>query len=368
MPGRNPTDFDWGGGEADDLPSEEEANAIAAGQYDGETGMRIEQPEETPVESVVEEIYQEQPAPKQIDKALERIQKAQERLDIAACYRLLLNGSLFESNTPAARKVDGEIREFVCQRLEILMGVQPEVKAILGGVAMMQAAFTDSEVKVLKALVKTVEKKMAEPKKEPEPESAPSLKKVSNETPTEKPAPPPAPAPKQQPPPQRRQFPQPQLKRPVTNQQQPQKQPTIVGKVAIDNARVPPQFRDDPTLKFTPDGKVLVQARDADGKPIFEFNPATKKFDRPFYKNVALPARADPSSGVQAAPMPYTKEGIEQFMGPGSAVMQRQADSMLSVTERRMNKMGIGNQFAGTLVKNIAAATSDAEPEGEFQP
>lgn len=362
MPGTNPQDF-WSN-DQDDLPSEEEAAAIEADStpvaYNPETGLR-EEP--NPAAEVVEEIYSEAPAKpaRTVNKALERIQKAQDRLDIAACYRLLLDGSLFEVNSPAVRKVDAEIREFVCQRLEVLMGVQPEAQVRV--VDQVSEVFSGNEIKVLKAIAKAAEKKVLEAQKAKEETvaaPAPTLKKVVNEdVPVRKPSPPvQAPAPVQpQQPPQRRQFQQPQLKRPAAQQQPLGKQASVPGRVAVDDARIPEIYKTDPTLKITPDGKVLVQGRDADGKPIFEFNSATRKFDKPFMKNVALPARPSPNS-VQPIPM----APIEQMMGPGSPLMQQHADGMLGFAERRAAGLKIGSQFAGTLVQQISNQENNDSP------
>lgn len=339
----------WDNPEMDSLPSEEESTSIET-----ETGT------ETPEESVVAEIYQEAPkAPAPVDKALQKIQKVQDRLDMAHCYRLLLDQSLFDAASPAAVKVDAEVREFVCQRLEILMGVQPEVR----GKTVDQATevFTSTEIKMLKALAKVTEKKFQEQKpKELETAPAPpTLKKVNLED-----APKPKPVPTPAPPPQRRTLPQPQLRRPG-QQQQPQKQVAkpANARVLVDDARIPAEYKEDPTLKITPDGKVLVQGRDGDGKPIWEFNPVSKRFDKPFYKNVALPARSDPSSGNQ----PKQMLPIEQMMGVGSPLMQQHADGMLGFAERRAAGLKIGNQFASTLVRSVSAAdaggSNDDEPE-----
>lgn len=344
----------WDNNEMDDLPSEEEAASIEA-----ETGAE-DATAVTPEESVVEEIYQEAPkASAPVNKALQKIQKVQDRLDMAHCYRLLLDQSMFDTATPAAQRVDSEIREFVCQRLEILMGVQPEARRA----DQVTEVFTGTEIKVLKALAKVAEKKFQETQqkpKEPEPVQTPTLKKVNlDEAPKPKVPAPPAPQP------QRRQLPQPQLRRPG-QQQQPQQQPQkqvakpANARVMVDDARIPAEYKEDPTLKITPDGKVLVQGRDGEGKPIWEFNPATKRFDKPFYKNVALPARPDPNSAQPKQMLP-----IEQMMGVGSPLMQQHADGMIGFAERRATGLKIGNQFARTLVNSVSAdsGSSDDEPE-----
>lgn len=333
----------------DDLPSEEEApvKEQMTPQYDPDTGMKNDSTGE-----VVDEIYEEEPRETpQLNKAMSRIQKAQDRLDMAHCYRLLLENSMFDVDTPAARKVDAEVRDFVCQRLEILMGVQPEAPSQKNLPKAMDV-FSAAEIQVLKTVAKRVIEKSAEQKPaEPAAPAAPTLKKVTlPDQPQSKPE-----APAQRPQqPVKRQLPQPQLRRPQP-QQQPQRaqgQQKPQGKLNIDMDRIPEKYRDDPTLKIV-GGQALVQSRTPEGQLLWEYDPATKQ-KTAMMKNIALPVK--PSAGsTQPIPMPP----IQQLMGPGSPVMQAHADAMLGTAERRATKLGIGNRFAGTVVTNLDPTSSN---------
>lgn len=358
----SPQNFSWDEDANDNpdlegLPDEKDEVVVEQTQvaYDPETGMR----NEDGTSEVVDEIYEEAPRETpQLNKAMSRIQKAQDRLDMAHCYRLLLENSMFDVDTPAARKVDAEVRDFVCQRLEVLMGVQPE-PAAQKALPRAMDVFSAAEIQVLKTVAKRVIEKSAEskPAEPPVAPAAPALKKVTLPEQTQ-----PRPAVQQQAPeqrpqlPQRRQLPQPQLRKPP-GQQQPQRaqgqQP--LAKIQFDMERIPEKYRDDPTLKIA-NGQAMIQSRTPEGDLLWEFDPKTKQ-KQAMMRNIALPAK--PSGGAVHIPMPP----IQQLMGPTSPVMQAHADGMMGTAERRANKLGIGGKFAGALISSVEATANNGQED-----
>jgi hypothetical protein len=74
------------------------------------------------------------------------------RLETADYYRAILNHDFFDVQSPAAQIVDREIRSFIRERLEVLLGLRtPRVEA--------EAQFEEDEVTALKLLAATVLKK-----------------------------------------------------------------------------------------------------------------------------------------------------------------------------------------------------------------
>jgi hypothetical protein len=73
----------------------------------------------------------------------------QERLDLAFAYRALLQRGVFNDGTPATERVEKEVQTFVRERLDILMGIRPEVSKT-------ESIFNDEEVKILKAFANRV--------------------------------------------------------------------------------------------------------------------------------------------------------------------------------------------------------------------
>src|SRR5262249_21609094 len=57
------------------------------------------------------------------------LSEVERRLEIASHYRLLLQDRLFESTSLAARQVEAEVRAFVKERLEILVGMRQPTTA-----------------------------------------------------------------------------------------------------------------------------------------------------------------------------------------------------------------------------------------------
>jgi hypothetical protein len=78
------------------------------------------------------------------------MQSVDQMIEQINCYRLLLNDSLFSGTlSPVAQVVENEIREFIVERIQILLGKRaPRV----------EAQFSEAEVKALKQIAKTMEK------------------------------------------------------------------------------------------------------------------------------------------------------------------------------------------------------------------
>src|SRR4051812_31169286 len=77
------------------------------------------------------------------------LSEAEERLEVASHYRLLLNDHMFGEMTPAASKVEKEIRRFIINRLEVLLGMKQEQ-------APAKDVFTEPEINALKSVAARV--------------------------------------------------------------------------------------------------------------------------------------------------------------------------------------------------------------------
>lgn len=296
--------------------------------------------------AVLDSLYQEQEQSDDVSDMDAQMAAVEERLAVAQYYRLLLNDSLFNDGSPAAQRVEKEIRKFVRGRLEVLMGVRPEIER-----QKAQDVFSDNEVVVLKQIAaKALEMAQKAANAATAQPSAPTLKKVAAPEPE-------PPAPTKPAPPAR-----PMLRKPPTQVIKPQPgqrngpPPRPQGarpaqpQPKVEDSRVPAQYRNDPTLTYK-NGKVFVQARNGDGEPLWQYDPQTKK-SAPLLKDVTLPAKPAPGS-VQPLPVP----SIDQ----SNMVMQSQADSMLGLAEKKTQQMQIGGLFAQTVVSNIVPGEGEGE-------
>jgi hypothetical protein len=75
--------------------------------------------------------------------------EAEERIRTAQYYRLLLEDSFFSDRSPTARKVEKEIRTFVRQRMEVLLGMRVEATAA-------ESPFSPEQVEALKFVANRV--------------------------------------------------------------------------------------------------------------------------------------------------------------------------------------------------------------------
>jgi hypothetical protein len=99
--------------------------------------------------AAVEEFLQEQ-EPEAFDA---QMSEAERRLEKAMYYRVLLNQQLFSENSDISSEIESELREFIKQRLGILLGMVPEMK-----VSSVPSQFTDEEVTVLREVAAKLSK------------------------------------------------------------------------------------------------------------------------------------------------------------------------------------------------------------------
>jgi hypothetical protein len=103
----------------------------------------------------------------QQEQGSQLLSEVEQRLEKAQYYKLLLNGWLFDGdNSPSATAVMEEIREFVVDRLNVLMGLKNEVQAPVNN-------FTDEEIWALKGVASKVLQRpniVAPPQPKPQPQ------------------------------------------------------------------------------------------------------------------------------------------------------------------------------------------------------
>jgi hypothetical protein len=91
---------------------------------------------------VVQQVLDEQAKE---DKYAQEMSEVELRLEEANWYRALLSNSLFNNSGPIADKVEAEVRDFVRSRLRVLLGIDPEKKAV-------NEVFSQPEIVALKGL------------------------------------------------------------------------------------------------------------------------------------------------------------------------------------------------------------------------
>jgi hypothetical protein len=233
-----------------------------------------------------------------IDKIMS---EAERRFEIAQYYKMLLQNSLFQNKTEASLKVEAEVRDFIRERLSVLLGVQPPKTSVDN----ISSAFSDEQIQVLKDLADLGEeapkvmavvmgkvfKKLGKPPTKKQKEE-PVLNVVKNTKTGKK-------------------MDEPKLKTQM---------PSEPKKVAIpSNIKIPKQYESDPTLKIE-GSKVFVQAKSSDGQPLFE---KVGEDIRPIMKDVTPVARSERS---KPTPIPDGRH-LE-------AVMQQQAQKVLSEVDK----------------------------------
>lgn len=268
-----------------------------------------------------------------------------QQLQQAQYYRLMLNDSFFDDDSPIARRVDKEIRTFVRGRLGVLMGVK---QAPAQPVAPVRADFTPAQVGALQQLADKVLGMASKPAPAaPPPPAPPALKKVEVKPVAAAPEPvkkAPVVVPprlkngKPQGPP-----PRPAAARPISPGG---KQPVV----PIDQSRVPEKYRGDPTLQYK-NGRLYVQAKNADEQPLWEYDGKTK-IRTPLLKDITLPAKPGPHD-IQPMPMPDMGRGTAGLSSAFSQAMSIQEDSMVGFADRRAQGLKIGGLLAATVVHNL---------------
>lgn len=89
------------------------------------------------------------------DEPADYMAEVDRRLDVAAFYRQLLRGSLFEGDSASAAIVEAEVRQFAVQRLEVLLNIRSEPVKVVEATPL----FTDLEVQTLRILLQQLVKK-----------------------------------------------------------------------------------------------------------------------------------------------------------------------------------------------------------------
>jgi hypothetical protein len=347
MPKQKPTPFDFENEEMDGLD---------------DAGEVVQPSAEAPaVEQAVGELFADEAVEPEVDDAMVAVK---DRLQVAQYYDLLLNHHLFGGDeSPAAVRVQKEIREHVRDRLSVLMGIKPEAQAVVAAKLPWSEAQITALTQVANKIVdgpsrsalkpaqpavptltqvpgpKTEEPKTVTPVAIQKPKMAPVKKPTPQlPTPVRKPgSPPPRPA--------------------TAPQRAPNSAPAQQTSGAIADSRIPPQYKDDPTLTFR-NGKVFVQARDGDGTPLFAMDPLTKKTE-PLLKNVTLQARPAPGT-AQVMPMPSADQQ--------ASLARQQSSTMMAVSEKRAvgatQKLGLNagvtaHLMGATLVSNLAERSTE---------
>lgn len=205
----------------------------------------------------------------------EEADPVEKRLEVAQYYQTFLQESFFDDDSAAAQMVESEIRGFVRERLNVLMGVKEGSSA---GVS-----FTNQEVEVLKKLaglgpeasevlkvaidrVTQGSRVAAENRKF---KSAPVIEKAAS-------------APKFKP-----------KKKQQKQQEEPKEQ--TKPKYSID---IPEQYKDDPTLKVE-NNRIFVQLRNPENELLWEKDAEGDIV--PVWKEITPPAKP---VGVVPLPMP----------------------------------------------------------------
>ena len=114
----------------------------------------------------------------QVRDAATSVTEAQRRIRMALYFEAFLAEPVFTNRTPEAEFVEGELRQYAQQRMEVLLGMRSEV-------APPEAQFADDEVKALKLLAHRMIDGASKPAPQQDPK--PSVRRIS--VPGEKPAP-----------------------------------------------------------------------------------------------------------------------------------------------------------------------------------
>jgi len=170
--------------ESEDVMSEEEAERALQGSEEEEEGKELEISEEQ--EEQYQESYdlkgnqEEEEEEEDLETDLQVLKDASLRLEQGNLYKMLLKHDLFEgveADPRAIKNVQRELRAFIRERLEILVGLKQDPKLAPKKVE-VQLPFSDIEIQLLKEFLAKVTGKVEQQSK------APSLKPVKTEQPT----------------------------------------------------------------------------------------------------------------------------------------------------------------------------------------
>jgi hypothetical protein len=161
--------------ESEDVMSEEEASRILE---EGAQEAETEETDEEESESFEEEVEtHEEDSQEDLETDLQVLKDASLRLEQGNLYKMLLKHDLFEgvdADPRAIANVQRELRAFIRERLEVLVGLKPDPKIAPKKVE-VQLPFSDLEIQLLKEFLGKVTGKI-----EPQPKAL-NLKPVKTE-------------------------------------------------------------------------------------------------------------------------------------------------------------------------------------------
>ena len=142
--------------DTDDVMSEEEANRVMSDLQD--------QQEELPTQDTSDGFDDELENTEDQEIDMEVLKNARLRLQQGRLYELLLSHNLFsevDAEPRVVAKVEREVRSFIKERLEVLVGLKPDPK--LAPVQPLGGLFSEEELLVLKEFVGKVSQKVSKP-------------------------------------------------------------------------------------------------------------------------------------------------------------------------------------------------------------
>jgi hypothetical protein len=299
---------------------DDEPQSLAEQGYDEDPQPQSQRPAIRRPRPDQQEEYFEEQAPQQMETVSINTEEVEEdyqevvshvdrRLRIAQYYRMVLDGSLFNDDTPESKIVQNRIRKFVRDEIEVLFGMKVAPTA-----AAVDLPFSAEEIDALKALAQATvaaKRRAVEPK----------LNRIAQSPPAQQAAPVPALKPIQAPPQQARPVaspqPHPQVDRVDRAQKprppQPQQKPVPPAQPGVlqsnvkpgdpslvGDPRVPEDYRQDPTIRIK-NGHVYVQQRDPNGELLWVHETGMARA-MPLLKDVTPVAK--PTGPIQPLPMP----------------------------------------------------------------
>lgn len=207
----------------------------------------------------------------------------EDRILLIQAYSVLLgNGYLFEARSAEGDQVNREVRQFIREKLNVLLGMaapQPQRAAVL---------FNPEEVDALKKLAKAAISRFGAAPVQASPAPAPQLKRV------------PATAAAQPERPLAPRVPRPALPA--------RKRVVQTFDAASVVSRLPSRYREDPTLQVR-GGRAFVQQVDSNGTPKLKVRKSDGKMS-PALKDVTPPSVPAPTSPQQPVPTPTEEQGM----------------------------------------------------------
>lgn len=111
------------------------------------------------MEEIVEEIYEEEVLE---EEQAEVLTEAERRIEQANLYQALLKHDLFGPGSARQEIIDAvrkEFKAFILSRLEILLGIKPEVSVRTSSQEIVKSPFSEDEIKALRAIAERLTKK-----------------------------------------------------------------------------------------------------------------------------------------------------------------------------------------------------------------